>query len=45
MNKKNLIVIGMSRNGTTLTIALIDILSDSVCLSKPYWQDNLFEKR
>lgn len=34
----------MSRSGTTLTTVIIDFLSNSVCLSKPYWQDNLFEK-
>lgn len=31
----------MPRNGTALTTALIDILPDSVCLSEPYWPDNI----
>lgn len=41
MNKKNLIVIGMPRNGTNLTTSLIDILSDGVCLGEPHWPDNI----
>lgn len=34
----------MSRSWTTLTTAIIDFLLNSVCLSNPYWQDNLFLK-
>ena len=44
MNKRILILIGISRSGTTLTTALIDSLSNSVCLSEPAWQCGIFKK-
>ncbi|MFC7394398.1 hypothetical protein [Scopulibacillus cellulosilyticus] len=44
INKNNLIVTGIPRSGTTLTTALIDSLSNSVCLSEPAWQARLFKK-
>ena len=37
--KRDLIVTGIPRSGTTLTAALIDGLDDTVCLSEPAWQD------
>jgi hypothetical protein len=37
--KRDLIVTGIPRAGTTLTAALIDGLDDTVCLSEPSWQD------
>jgi hypothetical protein len=37
--KRDLIVTGIPRSGTTLTAALIDGLDDAVCLSEPAWQD------
>lgn len=40
--KKDLIVTGIPRGGTTLTAALIDNLSDSICLSEPHWQAKWF---
>ncbi|RDW16413.1 hypothetical protein CWR48_17385 [Oceanobacillus arenosus] len=44
INNKNLIVTGIPRSGTTLTTALIDGLSNSVCLSEPAWQARLFKE-
>jgi len=35
---RNLFLTGLPRSGTTLTAALVDSLSDSVCLSEPQWQ-------
>lgn len=40
--KKDLIVTGIPRGGTTLTAALIDSLSNCVCLSEPGWQTKWF---
>src|SRR5438105_2062504 len=40
--KKDLIVTGIPRGGTTLTAALIDNLSNCVCLSEPGWQTKWF---
>jgi hypothetical protein len=37
-NAKNLIVTGVPRAGTTLTAALLDSLSDTVCINEPKWQ-------
>jgi len=39
---RNLIVTGIPRGGTTLTGALIDNLSDCICLSEPDWQAKWF---
>ncbi|RSL29028.1 hypothetical protein D7Z54_33405 [Salibacterium salarium] len=35
---RDLIVTGIPRGGTTLTAALVDSLSNSICLSEPDWQ-------
>ncbi|MEW4267081.1 hypothetical protein ACLHWY_25470 [Priestia aryabhattai] len=43
ITKKNLIVTGIPRSGTTLTTALVDSLSNSVCLSEPAWQGRFFK--
>jgi hypothetical protein len=40
--KKNVIVTGIPRGGTTLTAALLDNLTDFVCLSEPGWQAKWF---
>jgi hypothetical protein len=40
--KNDLIVTGIPRGGTTLTAALIDNLSNCVCLSEPGWQSKWF---
>lgn len=42
--KKDLIVTGIPRGGTTLTAALIDSLNDTICLSEPNWQGKWFFK-
>jgi hypothetical protein len=35
--ERNVIVTGIPRSGTTLAAALIDGLSDTVCLNEPHW--------
>ncbi|WP_409305792.1 class I SAM-dependent methyltransferase [Peribacillus sp. SCS-155] len=40
----NLIVTGIPRSGTTLTTALIDSLENTICLSEPPWQGQIFKK-
>ncbi|MDQ0339007.1 hypothetical protein J2S00_001793 [Caldalkalibacillus uzonensis] len=37
--KQNVIVTGIPRGGTTLTAALIDSLTNSICLNEPKWQE------
>lgn len=43
LKKNNLIVTGLPRSGTTLTTALLNQLSNSVCISEPGWQGGWLE--
>lgn len=42
--KKDVILTGIPRGGTTLSAALFDNLENAVCLSEPNWQSNWFNR-
>ena len=42
--KKDVIVTGIPRGGTTLSAALLDNLDNAICLSEPSWQSRWFKR-